>query len=387
MLTAREFAYDGGNIVNLMGSITLGLGGGDAGYGPLRLLEPDEVAAARNVLLLVIDGLGFEFLRRRGAGGVLHEHLRGSMSSVFPTTTAAAITTFATGLAPRRHGLTGWFMWLKEFASIAAVLPFRTRASGFPLPAAAAARVFDQPAVVASLPVQSYMVTHKRIADSLYSMHISKGAVRAAYSDLPDCFAQLHRILSEGQSRQYIHAYWPDFDSLAHEHGVESPEAGRLFEALDRSVAAFLESIRGTDTLVIITADHGFIDTAPDRVISVEDHPVIADALTLPLCGEPRLAYCYVHPARAARFQDYVQERLSEQCTLYESGEFLELGLFGPGAEHPGLRDRIGDYVLVMKDNYVIKDRMPGEHPFDQIGVHGGLSREELYVPLIVAKA
>lgn len=386
MLTAQEFAYDGGNIVNLMGSITLGLGGSDAGYGPLRLLEPAEVAAARNVLLLVIDGLGFEFLRRRGAGSVLYEHLRGPMSTVFPTTTASAITTFATGLAPRRHGLTGWFMWLKEFASIAAVLPFRTRANGFPLPDAAAARVFDQPALISRLPVSSYVVTHKRIAGSLYSMRMSEGAVRVAYSDLADCFAQLYLLLSHGQSRQYIHAYWPDFDSLAHGHGVESEEAGKLFDALDRSIAAFLESIRGTDTLVIITADHGFIDTAPDRVVSIEDHPVIADALTLPLCGEPRLAYCYVHPARAARFADYVREQLSEQCTLYESGEFLELGFFGPGAEHPALRDRIGDYVLVMKDNYVIKDRMPGEHPFDQIGVHGGLSREELYVPLIVAK-
>ena len=49
------------------------------------------------------------------------------------------------------------------------------------------------------------------------------------------------------------------------------------------------------------------------------------------------------------------------------------------------LAERVGDYTLLMKDRYVIKDWLPGEGRFMHVGVHGGLTREELYVPLVVA--
>ena len=64
-----------------------------------------------------------------------------------------------------------------------------------------------------------------------------------------------------------------------------------------------LGDIAGSDTLVIVTADHGIIDTARDRVIDLEDHPQLAETLVLPLCGEPRVAYCYVRPDRRRDFE------------------------------------------------------------------------------------
>lgn len=378
--------YEDGSIVNLMSSITAALGDGPGAYGTLGLLEPAELREAKNVVLFVIDGLGFEYLQRHGAGGTLHERLRGRLSSVFPTTTAAAITTFVTGVAPRQHGLTGWFMLLKELGAVTAILPLRTRGAGLPLPLTAANGIYDQPALFSRLSVQSYVITHKRIVDSMYSTIMSAGAQRLAYHGLPECFAQIRRALAEGDRRKYVYAYWPDLDSLAHEYGIESPEVAAHFEQLDRGFADFLDSIQGTDTTVIVTADHGLVDTSPDQVIRVEDHPVLAEALALPLCGEPRVAYCYVRPSRARTFEDYVNDVLQEHCVLYRSEDLVDRGYFGLGDSHPRLQHRIGDYVMLAKGNRVIKDQVLGEHPFSQTGVHGGLSRDELYVPLIVER-
>ena len=69
---------------------------------------------------------------------------------------------------------------------------------------------------------------------------------------------------------------------------------------------------------------------------------------------------------------------------LFESEALVEAGWFGPGAAHPNLRSRIGDYTLLMQGGATVKDWMPGERRHTMIGVHGGASAEEMLVPLVM---
>ena len=108
--------------------------------------------------------------------------------------------------------------------------------------------------------------------------------------------------------------------------------------------------------------------------------------LMVPLCGEPRMAFCYPHAGREQQFEAYVRERLSREALLLPSSQLLEEGWFGKGAPDPRLLHRIGVYTLVMRDNWTIIDRLPGEKPVQHTGVHGGVSAQEMYVPLIYAE-
>ena len=122
--------YHGGSIVNLMATLQMGLGGERHAYAPLRQLSPDAVGAHRQVILWVIDGLGYAYLRAHPEAAHLNAALQGRMTSVYPPTTASAITTFLTGDAPQQHGLTGWFVYFRELGTILSVLPGRTRYGG-----------------------------------------------------------------------------------------------------------------------------------------------------------------------------------------------------------------------------------------------------------------
>src|SRR3989338_8009442 len=93
--------YKDGSIVNLMSSLGKSFGG-KTGYGSLRLLPPRELKS-KYVVLLLIDGMGYEFIKRYGKKSIFWKHLRGKMTSVFPSTTAASITTINTGVAPQQH--------------------------------------------------------------------------------------------------------------------------------------------------------------------------------------------------------------------------------------------------------------------------------------------
>lgn len=381
--------YHGGSIVNLMASLVEGLGGGATAYAPLRLLPPGEVDAARQVLLLVIDGLGYDILTGSGAGGALALHLRGSMTSVFPPTTASAITTYLTAEAPQQHGLTGWHMYFRELGDVLAVLPFRPRHGGPSLGAAGmdAGAFFGHTSVFDRLPAEGVAIAPAHIIESDFNRAHTGSARRVPFSSLGGfCDAIRASLAADTAGRRYVYAYWPELDRLAHEHGIASPEAVAHLAALESAIGELLHQLSGTDTLVVISADHGFIDTAPESTVDLADHPGLADCLQLPLCGEQRFAYCYVRPGAEGDFEAYVREMLAGRARLLESGALIEEGWFGLGEPHPRLRDRIGHYALAMESNWTIRDHLYGERRYDLVGVHGGISRRELTVPLVVVE-
>jgi hypothetical protein len=376
--------YKGGSIVNLMASIEAGVGGSVGGYSPLTILPSDFVAEGEKIVLLAIDGLGYDYLNSRG--GAFKEYMVGAATSVCPATTASAVTTFLTGTAPQQHGFTGWFSWFREVGSVLAILPFRSRYGGDPLsgvsftPASLCGSIplFDR------IPIKSHVVVPDWIAGSAFNTAFQNGARMWPYKGMEGLFGSILETTKSGGGRSITYAYWPDYDALAHDHGVGSPEVDSHFEQLDAAFGRFVKQLKGSGVRLIVTADHGFIDSSPDRTILLSDHPEIAESLVLPLCGEQRFAYCYVHPDRAERFQDYVRDKLAEYADLVPSSELIEQGWFGLGDAHPELKERVGHYTLVMKENYKIKEWVLGEKHYQHIGVHGGVSREEMLVPVVL---
>jgi hypothetical protein len=379
--------YRGGGIVNLMSSLIAGFGGEPTGYPPLSGLSPDEFGAPRHVVLLIVDGLGYDYLLRRGGGSWLRQHLRGRLTSVFPSTTSAAMTTFYTGLAPQQHGLTGWHMYFRELGSVLAVLPGIPRYGGVPLKQCGIdpGRFFDHRPVFDRLPARSYLVSPRRIAHSDFNLAHRGDAELRTYDTMGEFFLAIAGILRHARQRSFVCAYWPELDHISHEAGSESVEAASHLEMFDGACRVFLKDIAGSDTLVVVTADHGFIDTCEQRTLDLDRHPDLADCLVLPLCGERRLAYCYVKSGRRDFFEEYVRSELGDYAELFLSRELIERGYFGLGEPHPRLAERVGDYALVMKDNCTVKDWLPTERRYGQIGVHGGVSGGEMHVPLVVA--
>ncbi|CAL1240716.1 alkaline phosphatase family protein [Candidatus Methylocalor cossyra] len=379
--------YRSGSIVNLMASLVEGLGGGPTGYVPLPALPVAEVAEYRQVVLLVVDGLGCEFLAHQDRRSGLRE--RAQLTSVFPSTTATAVTAFLTGLAPQQHGLTGWHMYFRELGAVLAVLPGIPRYGGVPLRQAGVdcARLFGHVPLSDRLKVACSMVIPRRIAHSDFNLAHQGQADLRPFDTQEDFFQAIAWIVRQGHGRRFVYGYWPDLDRISHEAGAYGPEARGHFAAWEAGLDGLLRRIKGTGTLIVLTADHGFIDTAPDRTLLLDQHPVLAECLALPLCGEARVAYCYVRPGRQEAFESYVLSALGAYAELWPSGQLIERGAFGLGPVHPRLAERVGDYVLVMKDNYILKDWLPGERRFQPIGVHGGLSEAEMRVPLMVAVA
>ena len=391
----RKPDYRGGGIVNLMSSI-IQARGGRSENAALELLSVAELSPATNIILLVIDGLGADWLARHSPDGILSQASRGAITSVFPPTTAAAITTFLTGDAPLQHGLTGWFTYLRELGCVMTVLPGTPRYGGVSYRQAGIdpIKLFGHTSVFERIRARGVTVSPDFIARSDFNLAHTAGSEILPYSDLRDMFRQTLRALRprRGWGRPvepepgYLYLYWPTLDSLGHVFGMESTETVKHLDEIERALEDFLRAAAGTDSLMVVTADHGQIDTTPADVIDLAEHRELADALVLPLCGEPRAAFCYLRPDRAGSFEEYCGARLGEEVRLVHSRQLVEEGLFGLGRPHPRFMERIGDVCLMPFGRGTVRLTLPSETPQRQIGVHGGLSEAELMVPLCVLR-
>jgi hypothetical protein len=372
--------YSGGGFVNLVASLVEACGGAPR-HPPLVCLPAAELKAATNIVFLIVDGLGDNYLLANGTGGQIARHRRGAISAVFPSTTASAITTSFTGATPLEHGLTGWFTYFSAAACVGAPLPFLRRGEKAPL-GVAPERIFIERSLFDSLAVRSIVVSHRPIIDSTYNLHHCGGAERRAYDNLAGFLDETVNAVKSGPERKLVYAYWPQFDALAHRHGVASAEVGAHFTQLDAMFGELLARLRGTDALVVLTADHGFIDSPAEE--SVELPPALAALLRFPLCGERRIAFCHVQDKKI--FLVKAQEMLGDRAQVRPSSELMEEGWFGPGCAHAHFAERIGDVALVMQGRGTVKDWVSGEPRHLHIGNHGGMSEDEMRIPLVVEK-
>lgn len=377
--------YHGGSIVNLQASLITGLGGKPTGYPPLRDLPPSLVRRANKVVLLVIDGLGYSFLSSK-KDSFLNKQVRGKLTSVFPATTAAAMTSYFTGVAPQQHGSTGWFLYLKEIGQAIVFPPFLSRYGKHPLQSEdfTISDMLGVPSVFARIPATSLALFPENLKDTAYSTTLSQEVRRKGAKTLKGFFQQLKTAVRAKDDTLFILAYWPTLDALGHDHGMHSEEVLRHFEEIDAEAASLAAVIRKTGSLLVCSADHGQLDTDKQHQVLLSDHPELASCLVQPLCGDMRCAFCYVHPEKTGQFLEYVHRHLDKQCTCHPSKELVEKGYFGLGKPHPHLLDRIGDYTLIMKGKHVLQDVLPGENGTFNKGDHGGLSDEEMFVPLIL---
>jgi hypothetical protein len=382
--------YSGGSIANLMRTIGDACGTPSPLQAPLDQrygLESKTLSRRRNIVLMVIDGLGAKLLRACGRGALrqhLETHPHAQLTSVFPSTTAAAIPTFMTGLTPAQHALTGWHMWLEELQAVTAILPlsprigppFQTPREQLP------AQLFDHASLYSGMHRSAWVVSPQEIAFSPFNAYHSRGADTLAYADLEGLLNTVSGLI-QVPGRKFVYAYWPTLDSTAHRFGIDSAEVRAALERFCAGFDALLETVRGSDTQIIVTADHGFINSPDDRVIRLEDHPELADMLVRPLCGEQRVAWCYLKPGASGDFERCAHARLGNRAELVSRERLLQENWFGPGVAHPKLASRIGDFALVMQENWTIKDWLPGERQHNMLGVHGGVSTDEMQVPLV----
>jgi len=331
---------------------------------------PEPARSARAVVLLVLDGLGWNASQdHTSVMPRLAQLDGGAITTVVPSTTATALTSIATGLPPARHGIVGYRMLVDGdvLNVLRWTVPGRARP---PDP-------FDVQRHPPFLDREITVVTRTEFRDTGFTQAHLRGTRLAGWHTVAGLIEQCVRAVDVGQ--RFVYAYYPGVDTIAHEYGLFDGAFTRELGFVDRFVGELIDALPA-DAAVLVTSDHGQVHLEAESWIEIPDLTALSSAVA----GDGRFRYLYAPPERCKELLGRAREQFSDRAWVWSRAEMLDMGMFGAGATGsvPG---RIGNVVLASREAVAFIDpALPNEQTLRS--GHGSLTPDEMYVPLLAAR-
>lgn len=346
------------SLINLIASIQTHFGGKSI-YKPLNCLNPYFLGVKR-VILLVLDGMGKRILQENiEASSFLRQHHKCDLTSIYPPTTVAATTALLSGKLP---GVTGWVGWHQYFAALDAHVTLFKNEDYYSL------EKFTYDVGKKYLDYEPFYHQLPQIVGyELFPSFKPNGFT--SFSDMGDRLIEI----SKKQESSYTYAYWdkPDYD--IHEHGCYNDIVRSRINELNTTIERVASQL-DSETLLLVTADHGLVDVEPIQLLA---YPDLMACLTVFPSLEGRSTVFFVNDKE--RFASIFNRLFARYFDLYDTNSFLDMGLLG--FPNDKARPFLGDFIAISKSKYFFKSKTGNE---DFKGAHAGLTKDEMIVPLIV---
>jgi hypothetical protein len=330
---------------------------------------PGPLSGARQVVLLVLDGLGARQLEERSAiAPVLASGTGTTVTSVAPSTTAVALTSLTTGLPPAAHGTVGYRVAVGD--QILNVLTWRLgRRDGRQLVPARGFQPFSSFPGAARPPVVS---RSEYGATGFTASHLGDAVLQGWYTP-SGLVVEVRRALSAGHP--FVYAYYDGIDKTAHARGLGDHYEAEL-RSVDRLVADVLDVLPPGAALVV-TADHGQVEVGGAVEVLGPD---VMDAVRL-LSGEGRFRWLHARPGAVEDVAAAAKAAFSDVAWVRTYEEIVAAGWLG-GEPTPEVRSRLGDVVLApFAPTAFLDPADTGEQRL--VSRHGSLTEAEMVVPLV----
>ena len=393
-------SYDGFGLVNLTPTVAKWLGAGPLPAPVLNQNILDQFEDRyQNVVLILVDALGYNQLIQlmdSGKAPLWQAQLeRGKLfplTSISPSTTASALTTIWTGAAPNQHGVIGYEMWYKELGLIMNNIlhtPINYRGDIGGLNRAG----FEPTEFMNQIPlgkrfsnsgVESHAFLPAGIANSGLSQMQLPGSHLHPFTAESDLFLNMRDLLNASSRKpRFLYAYWSYVDGLMHRYGTYDQRTTEQFfdfsGALFRLLMGGLDEDVKKETLILLTADHGSLETPVNNHYDLSNHPGLTDQLIMAPTCEGRLPFLYIKPGQTEKVIEYFDHTWPGEFAFLNRQEVIDLQLLGNGQNHPDLENRIGDLVAIPSGSTYL---WWANRPNLMLGRHGGLHRDEMLVPL-----
>lgn len=337
----------------------------------------------KNVVLLILDGMGDIILKNIDENGYFRQNQIDIVTSVYPSTTTAALTTYYSGKPPFETGWIAWSQYFKEYGKNIDMLPHTQSLTGLSIKNASLdvfKKVVNYKSVFNQIEEASKAVKAYEIMPS-YSDRRSQRTIKA---DSVDEITENIEFLCKSDDNKFIMAYCDNPDGLLHKYGTKSDEVKEFINETEKKIKNMCDKL-DENTIVIISADHGHKDI--EKAYSILDYPILQKCLLMPPSLESRCVTFWVKENMKEEFEKEFRKEFNEEFILMSKEQFLNKNMLGFGNMHNKIDDFLGNYIavsisgsIIVLENYLEKGK-----PIKK-STHCGLTKDEMEVPIIVLK-
>jgi hypothetical protein len=400
--------YDQNCISNIPGTI-LDFFGVNHNLTKLPMELTTEVDGVNKVVLFVLDGFGYnQFIRYHKEQKFLSSLANKSdvfhLTSIFPSQTTNALTSLNTGLTPQEHGLFEYYIYIKEVDRIVNTLRFEPLGSrvrnellekGF-----SPEILFNGHTIQSKLKeagIKSFTHIYASYAYSHYSKLLFKDSTFIPSLKSSDLIVTLKKKLEQEKGPAYFFVHLSNLDTISHEYGPNSYEYGAELSAIsylmNKELIQKIDPQTAKETLLMLTSDHGGVNIVPKDTTYLNGFCNILGNLqngksgnTILPTGSARDVFLHIKPDKLVETKESLQKIVGHKAKIVETRDAINDGLFGRGKPGKKFVDRAGNLLILPYDKETVWfDHFP-EIRYNPIGQHGGLSSEEMIVPLAVTR-
>ena len=374
--------FDVPNIVDLSQAIFDWAGVPDLNISENANRIGETLAVAGQLVFVVVDGLGMNFIDKLEPNSFLRRHLHMELQTVFPSTTSSVFTSLTTATWPSKHSIIGWDMYLEEIDAVATILRFERRHDGEPLGRLGVREDQAYPAtsLVGAMPGDLVSIVPEGIANTPYSDYwVGHKATYVTYEKFSGGIDAAISSARAARERRITYLYTVDVDYEAHEYGTNAPQTMGALERVDKAIERLAMHLPSSARL-LLTADHGHLDGPTHEILPT--HPLDEHLLHEPW-GDAREMHFAVMPGRDEVFETDFREKYGEYAFLLTVDEVESLELLGPGGIEDVTRRRLGTHMAISRGPDAFTYRSKSDS-MKFIGYHSGLTPDEMLVPLIV---
>jgi hypothetical protein len=326
--------------------------------------------------VLLIDGLGWNLLRAHPAQAPFLISLPGrAITAGSPTTTVTSLTSFGTGLPPGRHGVLGYTTRIPGTNELLNALKWHAGVD--PVSYQPHPTVFER---AARAGVAVTVVGERKFRTSGLTIAGLRSPGFQGADSLGERVASAAQAASSAE-QSLVYVYDGDLDSTGHRAGCGSAAWRHQLTIIDRFAEELLDALPG-GTALVVTADHGMIDVDAVNRLDVDDLPTLREGVAL-VGGEARFRHVYAEPGAADDVLAAWRAVLGDRASVLSREGAVDAGWFG--AVEGRVLDRIGDVVASVGGDCAVEMRSVFPVEATLIGLHGALTADEMFVPLLIS--
>lgn len=355
--------YSGGGLVNLAAELEYRLRGEHLSprlYPDLAATIPD----ASTYVFVLFDGLGDLQLSHPNAGP-LRKDRKAALDAAFSTQTTVNLATLATATPPSVHGLVGYLLrfpdrvvntiWWFDLAGRPVEIDYR---AFLPAP--------NLPERLATERIETFVIQPTGYEGSPLSDVLFRTGTAVPYQNMED--AVPYALEAASQRDRFVFLYLPHVDAAAHAEGQESDSYASMMEFVADCWASLTDNLPD-HAVAIGTADHGHVDIPPEGNVHITPPEGVI------LHGDSRCVWVAGDVEAARNMAADLPVRWVDRSEM--------TGWWGPEPISSPAADRLPQAAMLADDGIAIL--YPGDETV-LVGNHGGLSPQELRVPLLVAQ-